>query len=82
MSRGIVNLREGGSSVLRGVVLSRRIVNLRGGFQCPERSSIESRDCKLKGGSSVLRVVVLSRGFVISRGGGGGSSVLGGVVLS
>ena len=62
LSRGIVNLREVGSSVLRGVVLSRGIVNLRGGggFQCPERSSIESRDCKLKGGSSVLRVVVFS----------------------
>ena len=63
--------------------MSRGYVNLRGGgFQCPERSSIESRDCKLeRGGSSVLRRVVLSRGFVNLRG-GGGSSVLRGVVLS
>ena len=31
--------------------MSRGYVNLRGeGFQCPERSSIESWDCKLKGG--------------------------------
>ena len=50
LSRGFVNLRGGGSSALRGVVLSRGYVNLRGGgFLCPERSSIESRVCKLKG---------------------------------
>ena len=31
--------------------MSGGFVNLRGGgFQCPERSSIESKDCKLKGG--------------------------------
>ena len=53
--------------------MSRGYVNLRGeGFQCPERSSIESWDCKLKkgGGSCVLRGVVLSRGYVNLRGGG------------
>ena len=54
-----------------------------GGFQCPERSSIESRDCKLEGGG----VQCPERSSVDSRvckleGGGGGSSALRGVVLS
>ena len=78
-------MRGGGSSALRGVVLSPGIVNMRGGgFLCPEKSSIESRVCKLKGRGFQCpeRSSIESRDCKFKGVGGGGSCVLRGVVLS